>query len=256
MPNNSYETKRHGGVSDVLPVLLGPHSTRASITNGWTPPRVPSTCKKAECSWPSPADCILSISRLEGSFFVLHERPAGATRWQEPCIKTIFNRHDVDVVVGHQCQYGLETPDLNGHPAPALKPTRWMSNSKRRLARLDDRCPRDQQHQPLLGGGGAPKKHNSTLTSLFWKCFAAGSIKQMHPWLKDSLRPFFVASALEPAQRYSNSQTVHIDHNKQKTSNLRTTTHRYTNVRTTRSTLTTMNKTRTKHEREQKQKHG
>lgn len=90
--------------------------------------------------------------QLKAGRFFLHEHPAGAKSRQEPCITAISNRNDVHTVVGHQCQYGLTTPGLDGHPTPALKQTRWMSNSHCMLARLDSRCPRDHRHQPLLGG--------------------------------------------------------------------------------------------------------
>ena len=58
----------------------------------------------------------------------------------------------VDHVIGHQCHYGLTTPGSHGSDEPALIPTRWLSNSRPMLARLDKTCPREHHHQPLLGG--------------------------------------------------------------------------------------------------------
>ena len=58
----------------------------------------------------------------------------------------------VDVVVSDQCEYGLMTPDANGHPVPAKKPTQWASSSPRRLKRLSKRCSGDHRRQHLVGG--------------------------------------------------------------------------------------------------------
>ena len=64
------------------------------------------------------------------------------------------NRHDVAETVMDQCQYGLTTPDINHDPKPALKPTRWLSNSRPMLNRLSRRCPKDHEHQTLMSGRG------------------------------------------------------------------------------------------------------
>ena len=58
----------------------------------------------------------------------------------------------VGSVVSHQCEYGLLTPDKNGIPKPAMKPTRWASSSPRMLQRLSKRCTRTHEHQHLTGG--------------------------------------------------------------------------------------------------------
>ena len=96
--------------------------------------------------------CKLYQIQLDENRFFLHEHPASAKSWQEHCVTQISDRSDVGLIVGHQCQYGLETPDLDGRPTPALKPTRWMSNSQCMLNRLGARCPGDHIHQPLVGG--------------------------------------------------------------------------------------------------------
>ena len=90
--------------------------------------------------------------QLDNTRFILHEQPLTAKNWLEPCVTQLLDLKNVQVVTGHRCQYGLTAPDADGLPAPALKPTRWMSNSRCMLARLDRKCPRDHQHQPLLSG--------------------------------------------------------------------------------------------------------
>ena len=90
--------------------------------------------------------------QIDAGRLFLHEHPAGATSWKEPAMIQLMSMPGVDHVIGHQCQYGLTTPGNHGSDEPALKPRRWLSNSRPMLARLDEKCPREQHHQPLLGG--------------------------------------------------------------------------------------------------------
>ena len=79
------------------------------------------------------------IQLLSGRHF-LHEHPAGATSWNDDWIKKLLNHPKVSAVVSDQCEYGRLTPDANGTPTPAKKPTRWMSSSPHMLKRLSKRC--------------------------------------------------------------------------------------------------------------------
>eukprot|EP00974_Lingulodinium_polyedra_P015742 1526826-Lingulodinium_polyedra.AAC.1 len=74
----------------------------------------------------------------------LHEHPAAAASWQDDRMVRLRARAGVGEVVGDQCQYGLKAAGPNGNPAPALKPTRFLS------------CPRRTQ-QTLQGGAFAPE---------------------------------------------------------------------------------------------------
>ena len=58
----------------------------------------------------------------------------------------------MSALVSHQCEYGLLTPDSDGVPNPAKKPTIWMSSSSFMLERLSRRCSGNHTHQHLSGG--------------------------------------------------------------------------------------------------------
>ena len=90
--------------------------------------------------------------QLDGGRHFLHEHPAGATSWRDPWVVKLQNHPRVKVVVSDQCEYGLLTPDLDGNPTPAKKPTRWMSSSSHMINRLSRRCSKTHQHQHLVGG--------------------------------------------------------------------------------------------------------
>ena len=87
----------------------------------------------------------------EGRHF-LHEHPAGASSWQDPWMERLVMHPKVSSVVSHQCEYGLLTPNEDGVPTPAKKPTRWMSSSPHMLQRLSRRCQGMHVHQHLVGG--------------------------------------------------------------------------------------------------------
>ena len=60
-------------------------------------------------------------------------------------------------VVAHQCMYGLTTPvsKKEGTRLPAMKPTRFMSNSFHMTQKLSKKCDKTHQHQHLVGGRAA-----------------------------------------------------------------------------------------------------
>ena len=94
---------------------------------------------------------LYKIQLLAGRHF-LHEHPAGATSWNDDWIKKLISHPKVSAVVSDQCEYGLLTPDANGTPTPAKKPTRWMSSSPHMIKRLSKRCGGDHAHQHLVSG--------------------------------------------------------------------------------------------------------
>lgn len=94
---------------------------------------------------------LYKLQLSEGRHF-LHEHPATATSWSDPWIEKLMKHPRVSSVISDQCEYGLLTPDANGVPIPAKKPTRWMSSSPAMIQRLSRRCSGDHVHQHLVGG--------------------------------------------------------------------------------------------------------
>ena len=90
--------------------------------------------------------------QLNAGRHFLHEHPAGATSWNDDWIQQILKHGRVSSVISDQCEYGLLTPDAQGNPAPAKKPTRWMSSSPEMIKRLSRRCSKTHVHQHLVGG--------------------------------------------------------------------------------------------------------
>ena len=84
---------------------------------------------------------------LRGRFFV-HEHPASATSWDERAMVQLAAHPDVVVVRADQCQYGLTTPTESGDMAPAMKPTRFMTNAAPMAKLLQRRCDGSHTHQP------------------------------------------------------------------------------------------------------------
>ena len=97
---------------------------------------------------------MVSLYQLQmdaGRFFV-HEHPATALSWDERCIVKLLAHCDVHLVKAHQCQFGLSTPGPDGEPMPALKPTKFMTNSVPMAKVLSRTCKWDHVHQPLTSG--------------------------------------------------------------------------------------------------------
>ena len=89
-----------------------------------------------------------------GKYF-LHEQPATAMSWKEEAIENLIKANpSVHLVTADQCAYGLLTPSAAepGTMAPALKPTKFLTNSELMANQLSRRCSKDHQHQPLVGG--------------------------------------------------------------------------------------------------------
>ena len=95
----------------------------------------------------------------EGRFF-LHEHPATATSWDEPCMTELAKMPSVDTIINHKCQCGLLLPDATGRPTPVKKLTKWMSNSNWMLKRLNKQCPGCSRHvQPINGRAAEAAKY-------------------------------------------------------------------------------------------------
>ena len=88
---------------------------------------------------------------LKGKFF-LHEHPASAASWKESSIASLAALSSVYTTVAHQCMYGLTTPTTDGQRAPAMKATRFMTNSVFMSRHLSKVCDHLHAHQQLSGG--------------------------------------------------------------------------------------------------------
>ena len=82
------------------------------------------------------------------------EHPLCATSWKVTDLKELMRAENVNQVVAHQCAFGLVSEDKLG-VAPAMKPTRFLTNSVAIAERLHRRCSRDHRHVQLLGGRAA-----------------------------------------------------------------------------------------------------
>ena len=62
---------------------------------------------------------LYEVQWRNGLYF-LHEHPDSASSWQEAILRELVSRHGVQLVVGDQCQFGLELKDAEG-VGPARK---------------------------------------------------------------------------------------------------------------------------------------
>ena len=88
--------------------------------------------------------------RQNGRWF-LHEHPAGASSWNLSMINKLSREQDVFVVIAHQCQFGLMTPDGFGQDKHAKKPTTFMTNNNCIAEELNRKCHNEHAHQILIG---------------------------------------------------------------------------------------------------------
>ena len=93
--------------------------------------------------------CRLYELQLKNHRYFLHEHPASATSWREPCIADIMSREGVERVVSHQCQYGQSDEYDN----PVRKATGWMTNSSCLREALSKRCTGMQGYCSRHSGG-------------------------------------------------------------------------------------------------------
>ena len=93
--------------------------------------RSPRTVKKAIDKGSRHSNFMVSLYRkqLAAGRHLLHEHPATAVSWKEQGMMSLARNPFVHCVVAHQCAYGFSTPDQDGNPAPARKPTRFMTSS-------------------------------------------------------------------------------------------------------------------------------
>ena len=97
--------------------------------------------------------CSLYRRQLARGKHFLHEHPASAMSWNEDAVKALGRDPTVRIVTADQCQYGLVTPSAKDKTkmVPAMKPTKFMTNSVAMASQLQQRCKRDHEHQHLVG---------------------------------------------------------------------------------------------------------
>ena len=92
----------------------------------------------------------------EGRWF-LHVHPASATSWSLKDITDVMDMEGVDVTAADQCMFGLKTWGMDGKSwEPAVKKTRFMSNSPEILSELTRKCDEQHRHQQLLWSRAGP----------------------------------------------------------------------------------------------------
>ena len=92
--------------------------------------------------------------QLRGGRHFLHEHPAGASSWKEPCVVDFAKAHPgLYTTVSHMCRFGMESTLADRKTmAPVAKPTRWLTSSRCVAERLSLRCQGGHQHATLLSG--------------------------------------------------------------------------------------------------------
>ena len=90
--------------------------------------------------------------QLAGGRHFVHEHPASASSWAEPCMQRLRCTPGVSEAVGDQCRFGLRSAGEHGALGPAKKPTRLLSSAGCVLRELGRRCLGDHTHVRLLGG--------------------------------------------------------------------------------------------------------
>ena len=120
-----------------LPFAWYPQHNFETGSHGMDPQKVVKL--KEECMRHLQFCCELYRIQIAGNRYFLHEHPATATSWSDLWIERLLKHPRVGSLISDQCEYGLLTPDADGIPTPAKKPTRWMSSSPFMLQRLSRR---------------------------------------------------------------------------------------------------------------------
>ena len=92
---------------------------------------------------------VYQVQLAAGRHF-LHEHPASASSWAEPCIVRLRERPNVFEAVGDQCRFGLRSQG-----EPAKKPTRFLSSAPHVLKELSKLCDGSHTHVQLMQGRAA-----------------------------------------------------------------------------------------------------
>ena len=80
--------------------------------------------------------CRMYLKQIAAGRLFLHEHPANATSWNEPCVREVLRADGVARITADQCQLGQQTDAGE----PLRKPTGFMANCPEILDRLHRRC--------------------------------------------------------------------------------------------------------------------
>ena len=94
---------------------------------------------------------VYHLQLAAGRHFV-HEHPASASSWAEPCMQRLRRVPGVSEAIGDQCRFGLRSAGEHGASGPAKKPTRFLSSAGCVLRELGRRCQGDHAHVRLFSG--------------------------------------------------------------------------------------------------------
>ena len=87
--------------------------------------------------------------QMEMGRHFIHEHPLTATSWQLREIRELMADPRVHRVGTDQCMMGLKTWKRGGGEAPAMKPTRFLTTSKKVATELAVQCDGNHEHQQL-----------------------------------------------------------------------------------------------------------
>ena len=90
------------------------------------------------------------LQHKAGMYFLL-EHPLSARSWREDCVRDLLKLEGVYMLDFDQCEYGLVSWDEHGE-APAMKPTRIITNIQHARVTLSRRCSRTHRHVHLVNG--------------------------------------------------------------------------------------------------------
>ena len=93
----------------------------------------------------------LCQQQMDQNNYFLFEHPLTASSWQTPEVQAILSQGHVECVRADQCMLGLRSRDAQGE-APAMKPTRFMTNASYLAKTLGVRCDGKHRHVLLVDG--------------------------------------------------------------------------------------------------------
>ena len=99
---------------------------------------------------------LFEIQLSEGRY-ILHEHPLTATSWYVPEVLQFTQRHGFVRVVRDMCMHGVIADSRDG-PAPAKKPTGFLTNSEYIRDAVSIQCHGDHQHVQPMGGKASKDK--------------------------------------------------------------------------------------------------
>ena len=98
--------------------------------------------------------CELYKMQHDSGRYFIHEHPATANSWDEPCVQQVMRLKGVVTVKSHMCCFGMTSVDADGEGL-VKKPTSYMTNAPLVAEELEMCCTGDHCHVKLVGGRAA-----------------------------------------------------------------------------------------------------